>query len=313
MELDSLATEADSPVADLATLSTTELLAAMNALDAEVPLVVASCQHALCHLVDALAERMRAGGRLFYLGAGTSGRLGVVDASECPPTFGVAPDRVIGLIAGGDAAIRRAVEGAEDDPEAGWRELLALGANAQDTVVGLSASGRTPYVLGAVRSARAAGLLTGCIVCNAGSAIAAAVEHPIEAVVGPELLTGSTRLKAGTATKLLLNQLSTAVMIRLGYVHGNRMVDMQLANAKLVTRGTRYVMEATGLGAAAARELLLAQGSVRRAGMHGSQGAGRTRTARQTPPHSTQGRSAARRRRLRRSPATGRSSSATAA
>lgn len=265
MELDSLATEADSPVADLAALSTTELLTAMNSFDAEVPHVVASCQLALSHLVDALAERMRAGGRLFYLGAGTSGRLGVVDASECPPTFGVAPDRVIGLIAGGDAAIRRAVEGAEDDPKAGWRELLALGATALDTVVGLSASGRTPYVLGAVRSARAAGLLTGCIVCNSGSAIAAAVEHPIEAVVGPELLTGSTRLKAGTATKLLLNQLSTAVMIRLGYVHGNRMVDMQLANAKLVTRGTRYVMEATGLGAAAARELLLAQGSVRRA------------------------------------------------
>jgi N-acetylmuramic acid 6-phosphate etherase len=265
MELDSLATEADSPVADLAALSTTELLAAMNALDAEVPLVVASCQLALSHLVDAVAERMHAGGRLFYLGAGTSGRLGVVDASECPPTFGVEADRVIGLIAGGDAAIRRAVEGAEDDPKAGWRELLTLGATALDTVVGLSASGRTPYVLGAVRSARAAGLLTGCIVCNAGSAIAASVEHPIEAVVGPELLTGSTRLKAGTATKLLLNQLSTAVMIRLGYVSGSRMVDMQLTNAKLVARGTRYVMEATGLGAAAARELLLAQGSVRRA------------------------------------------------
>ncbi len=270
---DPRSTEADSPVGDLTALSTAELLAAMNALDAEVPAVVSGCAPALGRLIDALAPRMQQGGRLFYLGAGTSGRLGVVDASECPPTFGVPAGMVVGIIAGGDAAIRRAVEGAEDDTAAGWAELTGtLAVTPLDTVVGLSASGTTPYVLGAVRAARAAGLLTACITCNVGSPLAAAVEHPLEAVVGPELLTGSTRLKAGTATKLLLNQLSTLTMIRLGRVQGSRMVDMQLSNAKLIARGTRYVAEATGLPEAEARALLLRHGSVRGAvAAHGAE------------------------------------------
>lgn len=258
-------TEQDSPVADLAAADTPALLAAMNALDAEVPQAVAQCAPELAALIEAVVARMREGGRLFYLGAGTSGRLGVVDASECPPTFGVAEGRVVGLIAGGDRAIRRAVEGAEDDITQGWRDLQAHAPTPLDTLVGLSASGTTPYVLAAVAEARTAGLLTACITCNPRTPLAEAVAHPLVAVVGPELLTGSTRLKAGTATKLLLNQLSTLVMIRLGYVHGNRMVDMQLSNAKLVARGARYVADATGLEAAAARELLLAHGSVRRA------------------------------------------------
>ena len=264
--IDPRSTEADSPVPDLTALGTTELLAAMNALDAEVPAVVAGCASALGRLIDALVPRMQQGGRLFYLGAGTSGRLGVVDASECPPTFGVPAGQVVGIIAGGDAAIRRAVEGAEDDTDAGWAELTGVhSVTSIDTVVGLSASGTTPYVLGAVRAARAAGLLTAAITCNAGSPLAASVDHPLEAVVGAELLTGSTRLKAGTATKLLLNQLSTLTMIRLGRVQGSRMVDMQLSNAKLIARGTRYVAEATGLPEADARALLLRHGSVRAA------------------------------------------------
>lgn len=263
---DPRSTEADSPVPDLTALGTTELLAAMNALDAEVPAVVAGCAPALGRLIDALVPRMQQGGRLFYLGAGTSGRLGVVDASECPPTFGVPAGLVVGIIAGGDAAIRRAVEGAEDDTAAGWAELTAVhSVTSIDTVIGLSASGTTPYVLGAVRAARTAGLLTAAITCNTGSPLAASVDHPLEAVVGAELLTGSTRLKAGTATKLLLNQLSTLTMIRLGRVQGSRMVDMQLSNAKLIARGTRYVAEATGLPEAEARALLLRHGSVRAA------------------------------------------------
>ncbi len=260
-----LETEADSPYEALETRSTRWLLEAMNREDRTVPLAVGRCLPAIERLTEAVIERFASGGRLFYIGSGTSGRLGIVDASECPPTFGVPPGRVVGLIAGGDAAIRQAQEGAEDCAEQGWRDLLAYQPTAADSVVGLSASGRTPYVLGAVQAARAAGLLTGCVVCNVGSAIAAAVEYPVEVVVGPEFLTGSTRLKAGTAQKLILNMLTTTLMIRTGCVAGNRMVDMQLTNRKLEERGTRYVAEATGLPMEQARQLLLTHGSVRRA------------------------------------------------
>jgi N-acetylmuramic acid 6-phosphate etherase len=220
---------------------------------------------ALTALTEALVMRMREGGRLFYLGAGTSGRLGVVDASECPPTFGVAPDRVVGIMAGGDSAIRAAVEGAEDDDEQGWKDLEAQGIQAQDTVVGIAASGRTPYVIGALRQARLRGVLTGCVTCNPQSQIIQECDHPVVAVTGPEFVTGSTRMKAGTATKLILNRLTTATMIQLGHVHGNRMVDMQLTNAKLVQRGARMVAEATGLGLAESEALLTSHGSVRAA------------------------------------------------
>lgn len=202
---------------------------------------------------------------MFYLGAGTSGRLGVVDASECPPTFGVPHGVVVGIMAGGDTAIRRAVEGAEDDEAQGWRDLESHHPTEHDTVVGIAASGRTPYVVGALNKARKHGLLTGCVTCNPDGLVVGACDHPVVAVTGPEFVTGSTRMKAGTATKLLLNRLTTATMIRLGHVQGNRMVDMQLSNAKLVERGSRMVADATGLNMAEAEALLLSHGSVRAA------------------------------------------------
>ena len=208
---------------------------------------------------------MRKGGRLFYIGAGTSGRLGIVDASECPPTFGVPHGMVVGLIAGGDAAIRKAVEFAEDDPDRGWADLQEHAIGAMDSLVGIAASGSTPYVVGALRQARAAGVLTACITCNPGSPVTQACEHPLVAVVGPEFVTGSTRMKSGTAQKLMLNMISTAVMVRLGRVQGNRMVDMQLSNNKLIDRGTRMVMDGLGVDYAAANALLRRHGSVRKA------------------------------------------------
>jgi N-acetylmuramic acid 6-phosphate etherase len=208
---------------------------------------------------------MKAGGRLFYIGAGTSGRLGVVDASECPPTFGVPFDLVVGIIAGGDKAIRKAVENAEDDFEQAWVDLQAFSVNTNDTIIGIAASGRTPYVIGGLNAARKAGLLTGCIVCNEGSKIAAEAEYPIEIVVGPEYITGSTRMKSGTAQKLALNMISTTVMIQLGKVKGNKMVDMQLTNEKLVNRAIDMVVQATGISPEKADELLKIHGSVRKA------------------------------------------------
>jgi len=258
-------TEQAGPVEDLHTLSVRELVAAMHHVDHDVQPAVEAALPALVGFIEALVPRMEQGGRLFYLGAGTSGRLGVVDASECPPTFGVEPGKVVGLMAGGDAAIRQAEEGAEDDVEQGWKDLVAQGVSDMDSVVGIAASGRTPYVLGALRTAQHHGLLTGCITCNPDSAIVAACAHPIVAVTGPEFVTGSTRMKAGTATKLLLNRLTTATMIRLGHVHGNRMVDMQLTNQKLVERGQRMVAERTGLSLPDARTWLLKHGSVRAA------------------------------------------------
>ena len=269
-------TEQSGPVDDLHTLSVRELLDAMHRVDDDVQGAVLAAMPALTALTEALVDRMREGGRLFYLGAGTSGRLGVVDASECPPTFGVASDRVVGIMAGGDSAIRAAVEGAEDDAEQGWKDLKAHGIQAQDTVVGIAASGRTPYVIGALRQARLRGVLTGCVTCNPESQIIQACDHPVVAVTGPEFVTGSTRMKAGTATKLILNRLTTATMIQLGHVHGNRMVDMQLTNAKLMQRGARMVAEATGLGLVESEALLTSHGSVRAAVDAHQQGHART-------------------------------------
>jgi N-acetylmuramic acid 6-phosphate etherase len=237
----------------------------MNQLDQTVPLAVQQALPQIEQLVDATVARLQAGGRLFYIGAGTSGRLGVVDASECPPTFGVPAGLVVGIIAGGDTAIRQAVEGAEDDAEQAWRDLQAHNINEKDVLVGIAASGRTPYVIGGLQAARAAGLATGCIVCNAGSAVAAAAGFPVEVVTGPEFVTGSTRLKAGTAQKLVLNMLTTATFVRLGRVKGNKMVDMQLSNEKLVARGERMLMDELGVSEAEAAALLKQHGSVRAA------------------------------------------------
>lgn len=258
-------TEQPPPHDHLERMSTAELLQLMNAGDRSVPDAVGAALGAIAPLVDAIAERMQRGGRLFYLGAGTSGRLGILDASECPPTFGVPHGLVVGLIAGGDRAIRKAVEFAEDDPEQGWKDLQEHAVGPDDTVIGIAASGTTPYVVGALERCNAVGILTGCITCNPGSPVAAVARHPIVVVVGPEFITGSTRLKSGTAQKLVLNMISTSVMVKMGRVQGNRMVDMQLTNRKLVDRGTRMVMDALGVDEAEANKLLMEQGSVRRA------------------------------------------------
>ena len=213
-------------------------------------------------LVCAIESRMKQGGRLFYVGAGTSGRLGVLDASELPPTFGVSPDWVIGIVAGGDEALRRAVEHAEDDEEQGWLDLKAYRPSPLDSVIGIAASGTTPYVIGAVKYARANGLLTGCITSNPNTPLALEAEYPIETIVGPEFVTGSSRMKSGTAQKMVLNMISTALMIRMGCVEGNRMVKMQLTNEKLIDRGTRMIQESLGLTYDEARQRLLEAGSV---------------------------------------------------
>lgn len=246
-------------------MSAGELLRNINNEDKTVPLAVEKALPQIEKLVDIVADRMQNGGRLFYIGAGTSGRLGVVDASECPPTFGVPFDWVVGIIAGGDTAIRKAVEFAEDDREQAWKDLQAFDINEGDVVVGIAASGTTPYVIGGLQAANANGLATGCIVCNAGSPVAAEAQFPVEVVTGPEFVTGSTRMKAGTAQKLVLNMLSTSVMIKLGRIKGNKMVDMQLSNNKLVHRGIRMVMAETGLPEGEAAELLKQYGSVRKA------------------------------------------------
>ena len=258
-------TESPSEYNHLESLPTAHLLAGMNQLDQAVAQAVALALPQLEALVEVTVARLRAGGRLFYIGAGTSGRLGVVDASECPPTFGVPAGLVVGLIAGSDIAIRQAVEGAEDDASQAWLDLQAHHVNAQDVLVGIAASGRTPYVVGGLQAARAAGLATGCIVCNPTSAVAAAAEFPVEVLTGPEFVTGSTRLKAGTAQKMVLNMLTTCTFIRLGRVRGNKMVDMQLSNLKLVERGERMLMDELGIGHGEAADLLRLHGSVRAA------------------------------------------------
>lgn len=255
-------TEKSSRYDHLEKMSTEEILKGINTEDKTVPQAVEKAIPAITRLVDAIVER---NGRVFYLGAGTSGRIGITDASEIPPTYGV-EGKFIGIIAGGDSAIRTPAEGAEDDACQGWKDLEAFAPTPADTVIGITASGGAPYVLGALREARKAGLLTSCITCNEGSPAAEASEIPLVAVVGPEFVTGSTRMKAGTAAKLILNMVSTAVMIRLGHVHGNKMVDMQLTNSKLVDRGTRMVMSETGLtDYEEAKALLLRFGNVREA------------------------------------------------
>lgn len=258
-------TETSSLYDNLEHMSIEELLQNINREDHKVPEATKLVIPMISNLVEKLVPRMKEGGRLFYIGAGTSGRLGILDASECPPTYGVPDDWVIGLIAGGDAAIRKAVENAEDDPDQAWKDIQEYGFNDLDTVIGIAASGTTPYVIGGVRKAKENGLLTACITCNLDSPLSREVDHPIEVVVGPEFVTGSTRMKAGTAQKLVLNMISTTTMIKLGRVKGNKMVDMQLSNAKLVERGTRMIMEATGLPAPEAKDLLLKEGSVRKA------------------------------------------------
>ncbi|MGW2830709.1 N-acetylmuramic acid 6-phosphate etherase [Streptomyces sp. NPDC001286] len=246
-ELESLTTEAFRPdLADIDRLPTLEIARLMNGEDATVPAAVAARLPAIAAAIDAIADRMARGGRLIYAGAGTAGRLGVLDASECPPTFNTDPEQVVGLIAGGPAAMVTSVEGAEDSADLARADLDALALASADTVVGISASGRTPYAIAAVEHARRQGALTVGLACNADSALAAAAEHGIEIVVGPELITGSTRLKAGTAQKLVLNMLSTITMIRLGKTYGNLMVDVRASNEKLRARSRRIVALATG-------------------------------------------------------------------
>lgn len=258
-------TESTSLYDNLDQMTVMELLKNINAEDQKVPLAVQLVIPVISDLVAAIVPRMERGGRLIYIGAGTSGRLGILDASECPPTYGVPFDWVIGLIAGGDHAIRKAVENAEDNSEQAWKDIQEYGFNEDDTIIGIAASGTTPYVIGGVRAAKSKGLLTGSITCNPNSPLSSEVDFAIEAVVGPEFVTGSTRMKAGTAQKLVLNMISTAVMIKLGRVKGNKMVDMQLSNAKLVQRGVNMIMEATGLEEGKAKELLMSEGSVRKA------------------------------------------------
>jgi len=241
------------------------LLTNINREDHSVPATVAKVIPQIELLVNVLVDRMGKGGRLFYIGAGTSGRLGVVDASEIPPTYGVDHGIVIGLIAGGDVAIRKAVENAEDDTHQAWLDLKKFDINELDVVIGIAASGRTPYVIGGVQRAREMGIATGCIVCNQGSELAKHVDFPIEVATGAEFVTGSTRMKAGTAQKLVLNMITTTVMIKLGKVKGNKMVDMQLSNQKLVDRGTRMIMEELKIAYMEAEQLLKKYGSVRKA------------------------------------------------
>jgi N-acetylmuramic acid 6-phosphate etherase len=258
-------TESEGKYSDLDGMSVSGLANAMHDVDHDVLKAVGLAKPKVIEFINEMIKRMSKGGRLFYLGAGTSGRLGVLDASECPPTFGVEQGKVVGIIAGGDSAIRIAVEGAEDDPSQGWKDLREFNLNKNDTVVGIASSGRTPYVIGAVKEAKKQGLLTGCITCNPGSKLSEEVDFVMEAITGPEFVTGSTRLKAGTATKLILNMITTILFIKLGHVKGSQMVDMKLSNKKLIERGTKMVKASTGLNEIEAKALLLKHKSVREA------------------------------------------------
>lgn len=250
---------------DLEKKSVLELLTDINREDHKVADAVEKAIPQIEKLVSGIVERMKRGGRIFYMGAGTSGRLGVLDASEIPPTFGMDPSWVIGIIAGGDTALRNPVENAEDDTAQGWKDLQAFNVNEKDTVIGIAASGTTPYVIGALKEARAHGCLTGSISSNPDSPISEAAEVPIEMIVGPEYVTGSSRMKSGTGQKMICNMITTSVMIKMGRVKGNKMVNMQLSNAKLVDRGTRMVVEELGLPYEEAKRLLLLHGSVKNA------------------------------------------------
>ncbi|MBQ7149474.1 MAG: N-acetylmuramic acid 6-phosphate etherase [Prevotella sp.] len=258
-------TEKSSLYDNLDQMSVQELLVNMNNEDKKVAIAVEKVIPQMEPLVENIVKRVKQGGRIFYLGAGTSGRLGVLDASEIPPTYGMPPTTVIGLVAGGDTALRNAVENAEDDELQGWKDILPFKPTAQDTVIGIAASGTTPYVIGAIKEARAMGCLTGCITCNPDSPLGAASEYPMEVIVGPEFVTGSSRMKAGTATKLILNMISTSVMIKIGRVKGNRMVNMQLTNKKLIERGTKMLVDLLHLDYEEAKRVLLLHGSVEKA------------------------------------------------
>ncbi len=258
-------TEESSNYRHLDKMSVSDLLASMNQEDQTVPLAVEKVIPAICKLVEDIVPKMRNGGRLFYIGAGTSGRLGILDASECPPTFGVPKEWVIGIIAGGEKAIQNAVENAEDSVTQAWEDLNKYFITNQDVVVGIAASGTTPYVVQGLKTCRENNIATACITCNPGSPLAEHSDFPIEVIVGPEFVTGSSRMKAGTAQKLILNMISTSVMIQLGRVKDNKMVDMQLSNDKLIDRGTRMVMAALDIPYDKAQALLIAHGSVRKA------------------------------------------------
>ncbi|MAC95594.1 MAG: N-acetylmuramic acid 6-phosphate etherase [Flavobacteriales bacterium] len=258
-------TESVSKYDNLEKMSVEEILVNVNKEDKIVPYTIEKVIPEISRIIPEIVNRLQEGGRLFYLGAGTSGRLGIVDASECPPTFGVSHDLVIGLIAGGDSAIRKAVEFAEDDPNQGWEDLQKYHISELDFVIGIAASGTTPYVVGAMEKCRENGIKTACICCNENTPLAAAVDHPVEVIVGPEFVTGSTRMKAGTAQKLVLNMISTASMVRLGRVKGNKMVDMQLSNHKLLKRGIQMLIEELNVSYEEAKELLEKYGSVRNA------------------------------------------------
>lgn len=259
-------TEQASHYRHLETMTIEEVLSNINKEDKTVPMAVEKAIPQITKLTAAITDKMLAGGRLFYIGAGTSGRLGILDASECPPTYGVPHGLVVGLIAGGDNAIRRAVENAEDDGTQGWEDLRQWNITDKDVLLGIAASGTTPYVIGALKKAREQGILTGSISCNPGSPVSREAEYPIEVVVGPEFVTGSTRMKSGTAQKLVLNMISTALMIQLGRVEDNKMVNMQLTNDKLVDRGVKMLMEKAGIPEYdAAKALLLQHGSVKKA------------------------------------------------
>lgn len=256
-------TEKDSKYRNIDQMSSLEIVTNINSEDKLVAEAIEAILPNISQIVDAIHPKMEKGGRLFYIGAGTSGRLGILDASECPPTYGVPQDWVVGLIAGGDQAIRKSVEHAEDDPQMAWADLSKWSINTDDVVIGIAASGTTPYVVHGLKTCQSKGIITGCITCNPQSPITKYADHPLVAVVGPEFITGSTRMKSGTAQKMILNMISTAVMIKLGRVVDNKMVDMQLSNVKLVDRGVRMVMQQTSLSYEDAKEKLLQKGSVR--------------------------------------------------
>jgi len=256
-------TEQDSKYNHLENMSVSELLTNINNEDKTVPYAVEKALPQIEELISQIVSKLKIGGRLFYLGAGTSGRLGILDASECPPTFGVPHELVVGLIAGGDQAIRKAVEFAEDSTTQGWEDLQSHRINKNDVVVGIAASGTTPYVISALKACNENNIITGCITCNLNSPLAQAAQFPIEVIVGPEFVTGSSRMKAGTAQKMVLNMISTATMIQLGRIKGNKMVDMQLSNNKLVERGTRMIMDELQISGQEAESLLKTYKNVR--------------------------------------------------
>ena len=265
-------TEQASNYNHLEKMTVKELLSNINSEDLTIPLAVKKVLPSIEKLVISIVERMKRGGRLFYIGAGTSGRLGILDASECPPTFGVSDGLVIGIIAGGDTAIRKAVEFAEDSTTQSWIDLQKHDININDTVIGIAASGTTPYVISGLQKCNEHSILTGCITCNEGSPLAKVAKQPIQVVVGPEFVTGSSRMKAGTAQKLILNMISTSVMIQLGKVKGNKMVDMQLSNKKLIERGTRMLMAELNISEEKANKLLLKYENVRTAILNSTNG-----------------------------------------